>query len=132
MNELDQLGHGAYKCDHNMVWDSFVFQCLLQLRGESYDLYIVRVNPDGKGEDGKRISAAADRGVAVSAQTSAEATLKALAHGKARAERRAKGEDLQAKCFIVHYFYKADSLQLTNEQSLCAQRPEMFELLQFE
>ena len=135
VNELDQLGHDAYKCDHNMQWDLLVFQAMQDLRGPEYDLYILRVNPDGKGEDGKRISAAADRGVAVSARTSAEATVKAIAHGKARseerAERRAKGEPpLPGKCFIVHFYYSADSVQLANEKNLCEESAlGQFELL---
>jgi len=132
VNELDQVGHSesSYKCDHNSVWDQHVFDCFRQLRGPSYDLYVIRVNPDGKGEDGKRISAASDRGVAVSARTSAEATIKALAHGKARAQRREKGESLPGKCFISHYYYADDSIQLGNEKSLCENRAE-FELLRF-
>ena len=132
VNELDQLGHDAYKCSHNAQWDLLVFQAMQELRGPQYDVYIIRVNPDGKGEGKKRISAAADRGVAVSARTSAEATIKAIAHGKQRAERREKGEHLPGKCFIAHYFYAADSAQLSNEKMLCEQHAfaDRFELLQ--
>ena len=132
VNELDQLAHDAYKCDHNSTWDQHVFDCMQELRGPSYDVYIIRLNPDGKGEGKKRVSAAADRGVAVSARTSAEATVKAIAHGKARAERREKGEHLPGKCYIIHFFYASDSKQLSNERMLCEQHAfaDRFDLLQ--
>jgi len=133
VNELDQVGHSesGYKCDHNSMWEQHVFDCFRQLRGSSYDIYVIRVNPDGKGEDGKRISAASDRGVAFSARTSAEATIKALAHGKARAQRRERGEFLPGKCFISHYYYADDNRQLGNEKSLCENLAGEFELLRF-
>ena len=132
VNELDQLGHDAYKCSHNAQWDLLVFQAIQELRGPSYDVYIIRVNPDGKGEGKKRVSAAAERGVTVSARTSAEATVKAIAHGKARAERREKGEHLPGKCYIIHFFYASDSKQLSNERMLCEQHAfaDRFDLLQ--
>ena len=129
--ELDQDGHRYYKCDHNSQFNQHIFDCLRELKGALYDLYSIRVNPDGKVENGRRVSSASDRGVAVSARVTVDALLKLLEHAKERKDRRDAGEDLPGKCFIVHFFYE-DGLQLDNEVALCRGRAAEFEMLQFE
>ena len=77
---------------------------------------------------GQTSSAAAD---GVAARTSAEATLKSMEHAKARNMRRQAGESLPGKCFVVHYYYSAKSVQLANEKSLCTTFAQEYELLKF-
>jgi len=133
--ELDQRAHSekSYSCDHNSRFSQHVFDCLRQLRGEQggrYDVYVLRVNPDGKGADGNRISAAQDEGVELCARVTKRALFALVDHAVERQARRDAGQDVAGKCFLVHLFYAPDSLQLANEAALCARMPETFELLQ--
>ncbi len=125
--ELDQYGHSetSYKCDHNSRWNQLIFDSLRQLRGPMYDVYIIRVNPDGYCLTGARISSSEDRGVSVSVSTTIHALMKLMDHAK----KRAHENNEHGKCFISHYFYPSDSKQLENEKNLCVARPNEFEVL---
>ena len=131
--ELDQRAHSekTYSCDHNSRFAQHVFDCLRQLRGEQggqYDVYVLRVNPDGKGADGNRISQ--DEGVELCARVTKRALFALVDHAVERQARRDAGQVVLGKCFLSHIFYNADSIQLANEAALCARMPETFELLQ--
>ena len=129
--ELDQNAHApdrSYKCDHNSRFDQHVFDCMMELRGHLYDFYIIRVNPDGK-HNGKRVSSSPDEGVEVSARVTADALFRLIEHAKERQRRRDAGEQIAAKCFLIHFFYESSSTQLANEASLCSTFSDRFEML---
>lgn len=129
--ELDQYGHSekSYKCSHNSDWNQLVFDALRSIRGNQYDVYIIRINPDGK-EDGKRISLADDRGVGLSARTAANAAKMLISHARERNQlRQSTGDRINGKCFLTHYFYSQQSIQFANEKNLCETRADEFEMI---
>ena len=118
MQELDENGHLDRKCFHNKNWTAQVCDAVWKAYGSHVNIFLLRVDPDGKKSDGSKPTL----------DECAEATVGCLRaqHAKAAAlsEERAAlidaGKDVPTgRCFISRRFFLSGSLQVTNEDSLC-------------
>ena len=118
VQELDENGHLDRKCYHNKNWTAQVCDALWNAYGSHVNIFLVRIDPDGKKSDGSKPTLDECAEVTVGCLRAQHA--KAAALSEERAALVDNGKEVPVgRCFISRRFFVPDNLQLINENALC-------------
>ncbi len=117
VQELDEGGHIDRKCYHNKNWTAQVCDALWRKYGWYVNIFLVRIDPDGKKSDGSKPTLDECAEVTVGCLRAQHA--KAAALSEERAALVEAGKVPVGRCFISRRFFVPDNLQLINENALC-------------
>ncbi|AET73589.1 hypothetical protein EMVG_00303, partial [Emiliania huxleyi virus PS401] len=118
VQELDEGGHLDRKCYHNKNWTAQVCDALWRKYGSHVNIFLVRIDPDGKKSDGSKPTLDECAEVTVGCLRAQHAKAAALSEERAALVEAGK-EVSVGRCFISRRFFLQDSLQLINENALC-------------